>query len=478
MQTLSKMPMKNLSRGGFLASTMIGLCLLLTLRSAFSQTVGANTGTANATASIQATNASGLIVSDEPYAFFDGLVRELRNGGYVLYMRHGAVLPSTTDRRTSGAWWLDCANTQRLAPEAQPRVRAIAEALVRQRITVYEIHTSEFCRAVDTATLFGLIAARRASALNDVTSLPDSQAQTLARYANGIQLLLSDTVPPKVNRVLIGHALPPNIVHPALSFLPEGNVAIFKAEGNGRFHYLTSVSPGQWQWLGKQMVQDQINASLAQSLAGNPQVAAAVPASTNQVLIAPEKELKGVPLVQALRRGGFNLYMRHAQSTVGQDGNLLQTPFWWENCAIQRNMSDVGREQARKVGAALKELKIPVDLVLTAQFCRTRETGHLLGFGPVEVTEDINHQIGQRAGFDINAARFKRLAEMPAKGSNHLLVSHTHGSPRVEERIMGGLQEAEIVVYQPDGKGGTEPVGRISVPEWETLIKVMAAPSS
>ena len=111
----------------------------------------------------------------------------------------------------------------------------------------------------------------------------------------------------------------------------------------------------------------------------------------------------------------------------------------------------------------------------TAQFCRTRDTGHLMGLGPIEVTEDINHQIGQRAGFDVNVARFKRLAEMPAAGTNTLLVSHTHGSPRVEERIMGGIQEAEIVVYQPDGKGGSEPVARIPVPEWEMLIKASPA---
>ena len=444
----------------------VALISLLTMQAAYFQVVGAN---------ILTQNAPGAAISDEPYALSDGLVREMRNGGYVLYIRHGAVLTNTSDKRGAGAWWQDCANTQRLTPDAQPRIRAIAEALVRQRIIVYELHTSEFCRAVDTATHFGTIAARRTAALNDISALPDTQAQTLARYSGGIQFLLSDSTPPKVNRVLIGHSLPPNTIHPALSYLPEGHVAIFKAEGSGRFHYVTSLSPGQWQWLGKQVVQDQPAPSLAQSVAGNPQVAPAIPALPTQILIAPEKELKGVALVQALRRGGYNLYMRHAQATNGQDGNLLQTPSWWENCAIQRNMSDFGREQARKVGEGIKALKIPVDQVLTAQFCRTRETGHLLGLGPIEVTEDINHQIGQRAGVDINATRFKRLAETPAKGMNNVLVSHTHGSPRVEERIMGGIQEAEIVVYQPDGKGGAEPVARIPVPEWETLAKAMSA---
>ncbi len=449
--------------------------MLMLGQTGYSQTVGANTGSAYATAVVQLSSAPLLAVSDEPYALFDGLVRELRKGGYVLYMRHGAVLPSTTDKRGTNAWWRDCQNTQRLAPEAQPRARAVAEALVRQRISVYAVYTSEFCRAVDTAVHFGLITANRTPVLNDVGALPDTQTQTIERYAAAIQTLLSDTTPPKVNRVLIGHVMPPNIVHPSLSYLPEGNVAIFKADGNGQFHYVTSLSPGQWQWLGRQMVQDQINAALAQTLAGNPQVATAVAAPPSQVLIAPEKELKGVPLVQALRRGGYNLYMRHAQSTVGQDGNLLQTPYWWDNCTVQRNMSDLGREQARKVGAALIELKIPVDQIVTAQFCRTRETGHLLGLGPIEVTEEINHQIGQRPGYDVNAARFKRLAESTPKGANRLLVSHTHGSPRIEERIMGGIQEAEIVVYEPDGRGGSAPVARIPPTDWEPLIKSMSA---
>lgn len=470
--------MKILSLRRYFGHCVIGIILISVIESVNAQAVGAYSGTATATATLQPASAANLSVDENPYALFDGLVRELRSGGYVLYMRHGAVLASTIDRRGAGSWWQDCSNTQRLAPETQLRARAIADALVRQRITIHEVYTSEFCRAADTAVHFGLVAAKRTSALNDVSSLPNTQVPTLAKYAAGIQAMLSDNVPTKANRVLVGHALPPGVVHPALSFLPEGHVAIFRAEGNGRFHYLTSVSPEQWQWIGKQTVHDQINAGLAQTLAGNPQVAPAVAFPPTPALIAPEKELKGVALVHAMRHGGFNLYMRHAQSTVGQDGNLLQTPYWWENCTIQRNISDLGREQARKVGAALKELKIPIGQVLTAQFCRARETGHLLGLGPVEVTEDINHQIGQRAGFDINAARFKRLAENPARGVNNLLISHTHGSPRVEERIMSGIQEAEIVVYQPDGKGGSEPVARIPVPEWENLIKAMATAKS
>ena len=443
--------------------------------SLYAQSVSANSHTAKATANVLALQP--LAVEEASFALSDGLVRELRNGGYVLYLRHGAVLPATADKVVAGQWWKDCQNTQRIGPEVQAQMRAVAEAMSRQRIAVSEVLSSEFCRAADTAVLLGIAVPLHNSALNDVTALnkqpqeATSAVSSLASYAAGIQQLLTKPTTPKGNRVLVGHSLPPGIIHPALSTLPESHTAIFKVEPGNRFHYITTLSPGQWQWIGKQSVVDLVPAAAAQS----PQVTAATP-PPNIPLIDAAKELKGGALLQALRKGGFNLYMRHAISNVGQDGNLIQTPLWWENCTIQRNIADAGRDQAHKLGAAMRELKIPISQVLTAQFCRTRDTGHAMGLGPLEITEDLNHQIGQRVGFDVNAARFKQLAAMPPKGTNRVLVSHTHGSPKTEERIMGSLQEAEIVVYQPDGNGGTEPVARIPLVEWDNLIKTAAAP--
>lgn len=435
---------------------------------AYSQTVSTSLQTEKAPAG--AVYAPVFGVADEPFALADALVRELRNGGYALYLRHGAVVHGPRGKAGPGEWSTDCQNASHVGPEVRLRMRAIAEALSRQRILVSETLSSEFCPAVDTASLLGLAAPQRTAALNDFAALRGNarSATAVATYAAGIQLLLTKPATQKSNRVLVGHVLAPGTVHPALSTLEAGHTAIFKVESASRFHYITTLSPGQWQWIGKQVVAEDA-APLA------PQVTIAPPQPPSIPLINAAKELKGTALVQALRRGGFNLYMRHALANVGQDGNLIQTPVWWENCAIQRNLADAGRDQARKVGDSIRELKIPVSQVLTAQFCRTRDTGHTLGLGPIEVTEDLNHQIGQRAGFDVNAARFKQLAEIPQRGTNRILISHTHGSPKAEERIMGAMQEAEIVVFQPDGKGGSEPVARVPLVEWDTLIKIGAA---
>ena len=420
---------------------------------------------------------SQLTVTDESYALYDGLVRELRRGGYVIYMRHGAVQAGTADTRAQAEWWKNCATTQRTSAAVLPNAQAVGLALSKQRIVVSDVQTSEFCRAYETAIFLGLSSPQRNAALNDITAF-NSQKRTLADLAGGVMTLLSTVPPQGQNRILVGHTLPPTIVHPLLTFVQEGHTLIFKPEGNGRFHFVASLSPGQWQFIGKQPVYDNqqvvIQSTVPQASAQIVQAPQVVqpPVAPQPPMIDPAREIKGQALIAALRKGGFNLYMRHAQSNVGADQDLLKVPMWWENCMIQRNMSDMGREQAKKVGAAMRELKLPIAEVKASQFCRVQETAKLMDVGIVKMTEDLNHVIGQNAGTGINSLRFSQLATMPPKGKNVVMVSHTHGSARNEERIMSGIQEAEIVVYQPDGKGGSEPIARIPPTDWDMLVQL------
>jgi phosphohistidine phosphatase SixA len=421
--------------------------------------------------------ASNLTVIDDPYALYDGLVRELRRGGYVIYMRHGAVQAGATDTRGQAEWWKNCATTQRTSAAVLPNAQAVGLALSKQRIAVSDVQTSEFCRAYETAIFLGLSSPQRNAALNEITAF-NSQKRNLADLAGGVSTLLSTVPPQGQNRILVGHTLPPTIIHPLLTFVQEGHTLIFKPEGNGRFHFVASLSPGQWQFIGKQPVYDNQQVVIQSTV---PQASAQIVQAPQVVqptvapqppMIDPAREIKGQALIAALRKGGYNLYMRHAQSNVGADQDLLKVPMWWENCMIQRNMSDMGREQAKKVGAAMRDLKLPIAEVKASQFCRVQETAKLMDVGTVKMTQDLNHVIGQNAGTDINSLRFALLASMPPKGKNVVMVSHTHGSARNEERIMSGIQEAEIVVYQPDGKGGSEPVARIPPTDWDMLLQL------
>lgn len=468
-----------------IASAASGTRLLLVFIGALTTTLAAAQVTSvsgapnNIPAVTQTARSSNLGITDEPFALHEGLVRELRKGGYVIFIRHGAVQPGTVDNRTNGEWWKNCERTQRTNATALPAAQAIGVALKTQRVVVSDVQTSEFCRAYDTGVFLGLSVPTRNGALNAITAF-ESQRRSLADQAGGIINLISTAPPSGMNRILVGHALSPTIVHPLFAHLEEGHTLVFKPEGGARFHFVASISPGQWQFIGKQLISDGqqfvVQASLPQGSAqiaqqGAPQVLQPSQAQTPQPpLIDPNRELKSLALIQALRAGGFNLYMRHAQATVGTDQDLLKVPIWWENCMIQRNMSDFGRAQAKKVGDAIKELRLPVAEIKVSQFCRVRDTAISMALGPVEITEALNHQIGQREGTDVNVMRYKLLTTTPPKGSNTLMISHTHGSPRAEERVMGGIQEAEIVVFLPDGKGNAEPVARIAPAEWDNLI--------
>ncbi|MCY7386897.1 MAG: hypothetical protein LH481_02350, partial [Burkholderiales bacterium] len=95
-------------------------------------------------------------------------------------------------------------------------------------------------------------------------------------------------------------------------------------------------------------------------------------------IVDPAYELNGAALVEALRKGGFVLYMRHTEAGLPA-----------EKCD-ENSLSAVGTADARIVGAALRELKIPIGVVRSSAPCRTFMAGVTLGLGAVEITEDLN----------------------------------------------------------------------------------------
>jgi|GEM_PF-5498658 len=59
---------------------------------------------------------------------------------------------------------------------------------------------------------------------------------------------------------------------------------------------------------------------------------------------SPSSEDAG-SLINELRQGGYILYVRHGEANVGED----QPGFSLMDCSIQRNLSVIGKEQAKKI---------------------------------------------------------------------------------------------------------------------------------
>ena len=177
----------------------------------------------------------------------------------------------------------------------------------------------------------------------------------------------------------------------------------------------------------------------------------------------PRGELQGRALLAALRGGGFILYFRHTTTDFGQNDERMSG---YEDCATQRNLTENGRAEARAIGAALRELSIPVGNVLASPYCRTMETAQLM-FGRAITTPAVRGGPAQPE----SPARYAELRDLLATptplGTN--LVIASHGNPY--RAVAGGayLAEGEAAVIEPRGLEGFRVVARVRPDEWKQL---------
>ena len=151
-----------------------------------------------------------------------------------------------------------------------------------------------------------------------------------------------------------------------------------------------------------------------------------------------------------LRGGGQIVLLRHGTTTPG----VGDPPgFRLDECATQRNLTDAGRDESRRVGAAFRAQRVPVGRVLSSPWCRCLETARL-AFGRAESWPALANLFGRQERADALRAA---LSELPKDGTL-VLVSHgsTISSATGEMPAMG-----EFVVVTPQGSGRFTVAGRI-----------------
>jgi len=158
-----------------------------------------------------------------------------------------------------------------------------------------------------------------------------------------------------------------------------------------------------------------------------------------------------------LRAGGLVLLMRHA-STV--DGLGDPPGFRLGDCATQRNLSEAGRDEARRVGERLRGEKVPIARVYTSPWCRCRETAKL-AFGDAEDWDPLSSffDVPDREPEYSERVR-KRIASYVRKPPKGNVVMVTH-NVNIAALTKLSVAPAEIVVVQPDGCCGLRVAGRL-----------------
>jgi hypothetical protein len=167
----------------------------------------------------------------------NALVEKLREGGYVLYMRHASTDFSQNDANSRS--FEDCSNQRNLTDKGRDEARAIGKHIKRLGIPVGTVLASPFCRTMETARLaFG-----KATPMQEARGGP-AQTEDPKRY-EGLKKLLSSPVPKGDNRVISSHGNPFHALA-GPPYLAEGEIAVVQPQGNGGFRVVGRIRLTDW----------------------------------------------------------------------------------------------------------------------------------------------------------------------------------------------------------------------------------------
>lgn len=175
-------------------------------------------------------------------------VAALRDGGYVIVLRHGATYTDQAD--TNPLDPKDTAHQRQLNDAGRAAAKSMGDALRTLKIPVGKVQTSQFQRAVETGTLLGF---GEVSATADLTEggLVVTPNENNRRTA-ALRTLAATPPAAGTNVVLVTHK--PNIVD---AFgkdwfdVREGEASIFRPDGKGGFTAVARVQAAEWAPLAK-----------------------------------------------------------------------------------------------------------------------------------------------------------------------------------------------------------------------------------
>ena len=165
------------------------------------------------------------------------VVSQLREGGYVLFLRHTSTDFSQNDSRMTS--FEDCATQRNLTDQGRVEARALGEHVKRLKIPIGEVLASPYCRTMETARLaFG-----KARATNEVRGGPGSAAD--AKRYEPLKILLGTKPASGTNTVLSSHGNPFHAVA-GPPYLAEGEIAVVRPEGGDRFSVIARIRLTDW----------------------------------------------------------------------------------------------------------------------------------------------------------------------------------------------------------------------------------------
>ena len=90
-------------------------------------------------------------------------------------------------------------------------------------------------------------------------------------------------------------------------------------------------------------------------------------------------------IISKLQSGGNVVFIRHALAPGNGDPVNIDL----NDCETQRNLNEVGIKQSKKIGDYFKNNNIPIDKVLSSEWCRCKDTAKF-AFNDFETFDALN----------------------------------------------------------------------------------------
>ena len=176
------------------------------------------------------------------------VIDALRGGGHVIVFRHGATYQDQAD--TDPLNPANVAQQRQLNEDGRALAKSIGDSLRKLRISVSEVQTSLFQRAIDTGALMGFGEVKSSADLTE-GGLVVSPIENNRRAA-ALRKLAATAPPAGTNVILVTHK--PNILD---AFgkdwfdVREGEASVFKPDGAGKYVLVGRIQAGDWSRLAQ-----------------------------------------------------------------------------------------------------------------------------------------------------------------------------------------------------------------------------------
>ena len=151
-------------------------------------------------------------------------------------------------------------------------------------------------------------------------------------------------------------------------------------------------------------------------------------------------------LINELKEGGKIIFIRHAYAPgVGDPDN-----FDINDCSTQRNLNYNGKLQAKNIGNFFKINKIPIQKVISSEWCRCKETA-FLSFNNFETKIFLNSFYNSKFSKNRNKQmkELKKYIEEWQNVGNLVLMTHY---VVISESLGYAASSGEIVISNKDFK--------------------------